>query len=455
MKDRTDLPTSRLGSLYRDFRDLKDLNPDGYQANINTWEDYFLTNLLNDTNTLSVNCGKNLLHKLNNGIYGEPKSIDVVIDEFVSKKILIPSETYFDVSKVDIGNDSNNTSILSRLFGLLRLENEKKYTSRLRKLGDTYLKTDILIVNKNVKKSGEEIADKINKNIINKSSEITDLVMSTDEFLKTAKISEIWKDKTDQNIMLFYLEHHLHLIITDQNIVKVIADLNKKELEVSNQKITDVDIGIVDIKLTLDNLNKQIAKLENEIRGIETKLYSDTYKSLSRTTQKGILKNKIVSQRYLEKLSGNKNNLTQIMRQLNMSLINKTMFDTLKQSHAAILSINNYIGSIDKVSTLLENIEVENEKTNELNDILSRANDLDNSVSEDEVNNELAELEKQMEREKQGEQTTEVSKDSSVGESEVLELLKNVTIEDRSIEKTEQNESNTNVTREKNLELAN
>jgi len=452
MSNKIKLPTSRLASLYRDFRDLKDLNPDGYQANINTWKDYFTNNLLNDTSTLSVHCGKNLLHKLNDSIYGEPKSIDIVIDELVSENILIPSESYFDTNKIDFDSSSNKIGILSRLFGLLGLRNEMKFTSRVTRDDDTYLKTDILIVINNVKKSGRTIADNISKNIVDNSSELTDLVMNTDTFFKSSKVCDLWKNKIDQNIVLFYLEYYLHLIITDKNIVKVISDINKKELEISNNKITDIDIGIVEIKNTLNNLNKQISKLVNEINEIETKLQSGKYKSLSRTTQKGILKNKIISQRYLEKLSGNKNNLTEIMRQLNMSLVNKTMFDTLKQSHDVITSISDYIGSIDKVTELLEDIDVENEKATELNEILSKTNDLDNSLFEEEVNNELAELEKQMKTEKQKESTSEVRENTSAEETEVMELLRAVTLEDKIIKPNNQHESNTKIMEEKVLE---
>ena len=64
------LPESRLRSLYSDFRDLKQLNPDGYDANIIQWKDYLIKEVWNDT--IIVN-GQNLLEYLSISPYGPPK----------------------------------------------------------------------------------------------------------------------------------------------------------------------------------------------------------------------------------------------------------------------------------------------------------------------------------------------------------------------------------------------
>lgn len=442
MDNELDLPASRLGSLYKDFRDLKDLNPEGYQANINTWKKYFIKHILNDKHTLSVECGKKLLHRLSIDIYGEPKSIDVVLDSFIAENILIPSETFFDTNKVNIdGNGSSNVGLLTKLFGLLGLENKKGYTTRSTTDRDTYLKDVDLIIKGNVEAVIPVITAKIQSNIINGASEPSDFVLSRKSFLIESGISEKCNSKSSQDIIVFYLQYYSKMIVSNGEIIKVCQTSSEAAGKTAAVSITEVDDAIVDIKSTLLLLNRQTKKLEDDITGIENKLHSKLFKSLSNKAQKDLIRNKILSQRYLEKLYGNQNNLNDMLRQINISVSNKTMFDTLQQSHEAIKSINTYIGTVDKVTELLDSIESENEKAGELNDLLSNSNDATNEIADEDIDNELAELEQKIASENKKVAIPVEETVSTEDDPELLERLKHIKISETDSKTTKENES--------------
>ncbi|KAG0672178.1 Charged multivesicular body protein 7 [Maudiozyma exigua] len=442
MNNELDLPASRLGSLYRDFRDLKDLNPEGYQANINTWKKYFIKHILNDKHTLSVECGKKLLHKLSIDIYGEPKSIDVALDSFIAENILIPSETFFDTNKANVdGNSPSNVNLLTKLFGLLGLENKKGYTTRSTTDRDTYLKDVDLIIKGTVEAAIPEITANIQSNIINGASEPSDFVLSRKLFLIKSGISEKWNNKLSQDIIVFYLQYYSKVIVSNGETIKVCQTSSEAADKIATASITEVDDAIVDIKGTLLLLNRQTKKLEDDITGIENKLHSKVFKSLSNKAQKDLIRNKILSQRYLEKLYGNQNNLNDMLHQINVSVSNRTMFDTLQKSHEAIKSINTYIESVEKVTELLDSIDSENEKATELNDLLSNSSDATNEIADDVIDNELAELEQEMASE---DKKTAIPVEETVSpedDSELLKRLKEIKIGETDSKTTKENET--------------
>ena len=453
MINEIDLPASRLGSLYKDFRDLKDLNPEGYQANINTWKKYFVKHILNDKNNLSIKCGKSLLHKLSIDVYGEPKSIDMVLDNFISENILIPSETFFDTKGTDIySNDSKNVSLLTKLFSLLGIDNKKGYTTRSDVDKDSYLKDVNLIIGDNVKASALMIATNIQSNIINKASEPSDFVLSRSSFLSKSGISEQWDDKYNQDIVIFYLQHYSKIITSNNDVIKVYQTSTKTGETGTETAVTDTDTAIVDIKNTLLLLNRQTEKLENDITRFENKLQSKVLKSLSMKVQKNLIRNKILSQRHLEKLYGNQDNLNDMLRQLNISIANKTMFNTLQQSHEAIKSINTYIGTVDRVTDLLDSIESENEKIAELNDLLSSSNDVTNKIAEEDIDDELAKLVQKMATEEKRNGTSVKESTPTEDESALLQRLQNVRISETNSQVIK--EDKTSTTQEKVAEPA-
>lgn len=422
MNSSIELPRSRLESLYKDFRKLKDLNYDGYRANINTWKRYLVEKNWNVLGKLSIQCGNELLNSISIDVYGQPICIDIVIDELVDDGVLVTSDAFFNSTSFDADKGSNSIGRLSNLFSLLGFK-ENGFISRKSQNTSSYLKEVKLLIKSNIEDIATSIQTNIKKNIILNAAGITDLIFDVETFKQTSGLSDLIDDKYDQDVMMFYLEHYTKIIKNSDRAVKIIDESAKHIIRDFDTEITDNDVRIIDVKSGISNMQRQIGKLEEDVKEIETKINSDGYKRLQRGTQKELLKSRIIAHRYLERLYGQKANLDDIKKELDISFTNKVMFDTLKQSNIVMKSVNSYIGSIDKVNELLDSIEEEGQRANELNEVLSESNRLDDRLLEEEVDKELAELELQLNKE------TEMDKN----EEDILEQLKNISIDDTKI----------------------
>lgn len=77
---------SRLQSLYSDFSERKELNPEGYAANIEAWLTALDAYLKHGDNGKVTFTPHGFGHAVKNGKYGEPKGLSSVIEEAIRRK---------------------------------------------------------------------------------------------------------------------------------------------------------------------------------------------------------------------------------------------------------------------------------------------------------------------------------------------------------------------------------
>ena len=415
------LPKSRLQSLYRDFRDLKELNKDGYEANINTWKDFLLKTMLNDKGKLTLHCGADILNDLRTDVYGEPKSIDVVLDAWIKDNTLLTSEFFYDPQQTDIDQSPKNSNLLTRLFGYLSIGGTE-FTTRKVTSESSYLKDIKLFIKDNIKETAGEVITSIKEEIIANSSSSIDLIMDTDSFKNRCGISKLVKNESDQDVLLYYLEQYAHVILRNHNVIKVI---NKRESSadenIPDNTITESDLNIVLVKSTISKLDREISKLEKDINTIIAKQHSKNYHELSRDSQKAILKSRIITKRYRDRLTANRENLKAILQELRTSTTNKMIVDTLQKSHNTIKMINESIGPVEKIDELMENIAEQRDITQNVTEALSKPSEIMDTIPDSEIEEELAELEQQMKTGKQ---------EAPNNDEEVLKKLENLNIKE-------------------------
>lgn len=94
LKSKTHYSVPRIGVLYKDFKDDKLLNPEGFEANLISWYNIFQIILENDTienSKLTIPHKKpDLALLLVLPTIGKPLGIDVIIKELVESRSLIP-----------------------------------------------------------------------------------------------------------------------------------------------------------------------------------------------------------------------------------------------------------------------------------------------------------------------------------------------------------------------------
>ena len=397
MDKRFKLPESRLPSLYGDFRNLKDLNPDGYEANVKTWKRYFKENYFAEpTSTVTFQVGDSLLEELSLDTLGSPKSIDVVIDQLVEDTYLIPLEV-FNSGSYPSFDDKVSQSVLPGLFSWINFGQlfRRRFVSRKNELTTGYLKQTTFVIRQVIKDKGKSIRDKIESNLMPEIVGLTDTVFDTLEFCEITGMNEQLSSSQDRELVLTFLEKYDKVIKRDNNLVKLILPSVSQRLQNFSADITEADHGILEIKRTTSNIQKQVLKLEKEIDNINTTQRTENFRRLPRKTQIEIQRAKVISEDYLTRLLGYLNNLKGIRHQLDAGLTTQMVFKTLSSSRDILASINSYIGSSEKVDELMENIQRETELSEEIGAALASSIGIDKEIIDLEIEEELKKLEEE------------------------------------------------------------
>ncbi|CAI4590667.1 CBM_collapsed_G0031490.mRNA.1.CDS.1 [Saccharomyces cerevisiae] len=330
---KVDLPESRLPSLYRDFRPLKDLNPDGYEANISTWRDFFLQQYISNSNRIIFTIGTRTLQELTHEVYGVPKSIDIAIDVLVNEGNLIPMEL-FNLGGMYTDNSRKGFWKWVRSWK----ESTNMYKSRKDET-NFYLREDKFIIKANLEKEYQRFHELLKRSVFMEASSITDLVFTRNEFVTTESLQSFFSiyDEETKNVFLHFIENYKHIIVSKDNVIKVIAAEVEDITSRFSKGITENDLRIASVKF--------------------------------------------------------QNNLAQVRTQIDTSATNAVLIQTLSESNEVIKSINGYIGSTEKVEDLLDEIKEGHDRTEEVNDLLAHYNKGQDEEAEEEIERELEQLE--------------------------------------------------------------
>lgn len=442
------LPLSRLGSLYKDFRNMEDLNPEGYQANIDTWKT-FLTQTYFKEDSVVFKCGSSFLYDLSVLPYGPPKSIDVVLDSLITDGYLIPLEDFIkgdaDILIQDEGNTSNGGK--SGFWNYIqwfssKLSFTKKSITRDDKIKSnetSYLKELQFVIIPHLRKKYDSIYGVIRRNIFEEAVTITSIVYGKEEFIERSGIQrEISQGNQEEiDIMLFYMDRYKNIIKHNNYIVKITdPSVLGNILKNLGQDITTNDERIVNLKNGIYNMEKQITKLRLELNQIRVK--EDTLKDkdivLSERAANRIKQTRQLTGKYLNQLIDGLTNLQKVKNHLDMCGNNQLVVDTLNDSNEVIKNINNYVGSVEKVEDLLNSISEESMKTEEINEALTTKNS--GVVNFDKLNEEIEEELNQMEKtNKNVKENVAVEEDKAM--ETMLNKLNDLNVRNGDIEKQE------------------
>ncbi|KAK5779292.1 phosphatidic acid-binding protein CHM7 PWA37_004164 [Arxiozyma heterogenica] len=414
-----DLPKSRLESLYKDFRYLKELNIDGYNANIDTWKEFLIKKYFVNKNIIVFQSGSRFLNTLILPQYGYPKSIDVVLDSLILDGYMVPLDDFINgdadiLLNINTNNDNGNkvkfwdyiqwfSSILSFDYNNNSNNfsfNNKSITRIEKNYGSTsscYLKECQYVLRNQLQKKYNTIYDILKRNILNDPLTITNIVFSEDEFLMKSGIrnSISYQDKNDIKVLLIYMDRYKNIIRCKDSIIKVIDSSISGTLITNDidKTITDNDKNIVHVKVGISNLKQQIKKLRLELKDLKDKEKANEQDGviLSSRYKLRVQRSKQLLIKYLTQLLDGLAKLQIIRQQLDICGTNKMLVEILVSSNEVLKSINSYIGSAEKVEELLETINEESDKSEKINDLLTRKEE-DKNIEAD-IEEELDKLE--------------------------------------------------------------
>lgn len=395
-----DLPPSRLDSLYKDFSNLKELNPEGYRANIDTWKAYLTKNYLKGSSSLFLNCGAELLNKLRREPQGVPRSIDLVLASLVESNYLVTIDDFYNGMMYP-----QETSTLMRWIrwgswsrGKISFRNNHN---------EHYLKNVKLIIKPVMEEKFEHIRIQLRNNIISEASGVADLVFSKQEFYRKCGFHRILDDaEEEREAMLFYLSRYKKIIVQDGDVIKVTAPEVEHLLAQFERKVTEDDRRIAKLNTALMYVESQIKTLRTQITDYAALLEDMIAKLVPRETQRKCLQGKKLVEKSLNRLLEQQTSLMTVKTHINLAATNALLFRALEDSNKVLKSINDSIGSVEKIEELLDEIKEQGEKAEEVNALIARSPDAEDEA---ELDRELEEMIMETEQTRKEETVSAVS----------------------------------------------
>lgn len=420
-----ELPKSRLDSLYRDFRHMEELNPDGYRANIETWKAYLIGNYLEHSKSIFFRCGSGLLRDLSRNSHGVPRSIDLVINSLVESDYLVnPADFYNGMMYPQEG---------FRVLRWIGFFTKAKRGFESRENNDTYyLKETNLIIRHILEEKFEEVRKHITQNIISHATGITDLIFSKQEFYDKSGINKlVVNSEEERNAMLFYLSYYKKTIVQDAEIVKVISPEAVHILADFPKTLTEDDHRIASLKASLSNVALQTKKVRAQLGEYSSMLHEAIVDSQPKEIQRNYLQSKKMIERNLSRLLAYQNNLFTVKSQLDMAVTNQLLVSTLEGSGKLLKSINDYTGSMQKIEDLLDEVKEQGERAEVVNELLTNSGFTEEEDTELDKELELMEQEENQKTVKKVKESEEKKENLGLGESseELIEKLENLKIE--------------------------
>lgn len=378
---------SRLASLFSDFADLKEINPEGYAANVDAWAALLSEAIKSHLfkSSVSVPTAK-LAQDLSYAKYGEPKSLALVLEELVRSKKFIPFSIYKDTSPYGTRHLADYISPMKWLlatWAVMKLSSFKASNRSGHLAPETYIHIDNLAV------VGDDIIKQVQLRL-DKEGVYSSKLLDGDMFASLVREVHDHISDTDLEVLQTYISRDAgKMTIVKQNSK---SDKTYIKFGTSNAEISEEDIAILKLKSSIHTMAQRISLLEHrldeEIPQRIQKLLK--VKDSSREERlRSVLIQKAQVKKSLLKCQKVSNQLVTVLEAINDAQGNVSLFETLQSTKATLQSLNEKV-SIDELDTLQGEIDEEIASTNAVSDALLVSRD---GIDEDEIDDELEKLE--------------------------------------------------------------
>ncbi|KAF2829400.1 hypothetical protein CC86DRAFT_368416 [Ophiobolus disseminans] len=401
----------RLSSLYADFGQQHELNPDGYKSNVSAW-----IKALSDAtragivptqgathDLLNIRASDELAQALTHIQYGKPTCLPAVFHDAVQNKEMMPLNEFLQ-SKESIYSRSWLPSPWKVLQWSLRQVGVLGKPSGLpQKLG-----AGNFVLIKNIELAADEILKKMKEHV-----STADRVLSRAEFMKrfanilntTAPLTA-----TDLNIMLVHLARDKQAITYSTQTIKF-----KPEHEAVPEPITQEDEAIANLRDTLANINAQIQPLHEKIT-LADAAAREAVASKQMVRAKAALRSKKLAETALAQRTDVALQLETIFAQLQQASDQVGIVEAMRAGAVALKSLNEKVGGAEGVQGVVDAVNEQMATTEEITNII---NEIDQPLDEAEIDNEFEALEKaEKEKEEEEEAAKTATRLAELGEVE-------------------------------------
>lgn len=402
----------RINSLFSDFRHQREINPEGYNANITAWTKALshaaragvIPTQGTTCDVLCIRTGDELLRSLAHPVYGKPEGLSAAVHEAVRRGEMMPLKDFIGAKE-----SIYKTSWLPSAWTVMQWS--------LRQVGvlgqpgaPNKLAKDNFVVVKNVEVAADEIIKKMKEQITT-----ADRVLSRADFLK--RFQTILNPAapltiSDLNILLVHMARDKQAISYNVNTIKF-----KPELEATPTPITQEDEAIVGLRDTLANIHAQIQPLMEKIK-LANAAAKEAVAAKQMVRAKAALRSKKLAETALQQRSDVALQLEGVYQQLQQAADQVEIVEAMRAGADALKTLNEKVGGAEGVQGVVDAVNEQMMTTDEITTII---NESEQPLDEGEIDDEFEALEK-AEKEKQAKIEAEKTA-ARLAELEQLETL--------------------------------
>lgn len=337
---------SRLASLYSDYLRLRELNPEGYRANINAWTELLYASLKFHTFGSSIELpGDKLAFKLRNSTHGEPQLLTLVLDEQIREGNLIPWSIY-KVHNVKLQkllmNYLSPKKIANEVWNSFKIS---IYSLASNGMADHFLSWTAL------QQVGDSVYCKLEKRT-NQESGLSANLFDSALFADLLKQIDPHLSDVDVQVLLIYFSRdtgRIAIIMGDPGYVKL----------GTTDPITEEEIGVIKLKASIRDVDRRMLLLDQKLNvDIPQRLARLVQMKATEDRLRNVLFRKASLKKSLSQTSAVHVQLTLILDKIDESHSNAELLETLKNAKKVLSSLNSQI-SIEEVDAVTADLDEE------------------------------------------------------------------------------------------------
>lgn len=376
---------ARLPALYSDFRGLRTINPDGYQANVSAWRralgslvrSGLAPSRASTPNLLVLNADESLLRALESKQYGRPLALGAVVREAALEKDLIPLQDFLKARESIYYKSWTSLPWNVVSWGLRQLG----LTGGVG--GDDRLPNGQFVVLANIEEAtkafGEQTAD---------ASSRFERTFSKAHFQKTFA-NTIWTgqrlSETDLDVLLKFMSRDKGLLLYDGKTIKI------KTPGVEETEITAEDESIASLKELTEYLEHQTTILNKRIDELAATA-KDAVTRKNRVAALAALKSKKLAESSLATRFATLSQLEEVAAKIEQAADNVQLVKVMSSSTGVLKSLNAKVGGAERVEEVVDHLREQMSQADEVGSILAESGP---AVDEGEIDDELEAMEKE------------------------------------------------------------
>lgn len=378
-------------SLYSDFRHLKDINPEGYSANVSAWKSVLLEFISQGAfaDKTLLDADNDLLNDLYDSKHGIPLAVDTVIDEMVAERTLIPITEFMARDTSIYYKPWINVNASPLGIAKWALSKTGLYDPSFHSGHAGYLQNQKYVLIKQLDTYSTMVLDCLRKTsgvstIYSRSvftPELFDSLITSALRQYYGQSASLLTEDDFKCIMKYLTRDKRYFSMNTEGIIKII-DLSAPD---RISEITERDRAVASLRSTIAQVSNRVDRLSDSIKSSRAKA-TKALESKNKTLAKYALRSSKMEEHAQEKALEMLENLESVLSKIDEASDQVDVVNTLQSGVQLLGTLNETVGGAERVGDLMDKVK---EKMEDTDAITHELNQLTDPIDEDELEDQL------------------------------------------------------------------